>query len=60
MAKARKQHGWVVAKIEDRKTGEHVGFIYQWDNGERQNAWFEGAKPQDDVVYKELDHESEN
>lgn len=52
MAKEKKRHASVVAKLVDRVTGEHVGFLYEWNTGERQNAWFD--EPHVDVVIREL------
>lgn len=58
MARAKKKRGEVIAKIIDRKTREHVGFLYEWNNGERQNAWFEKAK--DDYFFEELPNEKDD
>lgn len=46
--------GWPVARIIATVTGELVGYLYRWDNGDRQPAWLAGAVA--DVRYEPLEH----
>lgn len=45
--------GWPVARIIATATGELVGYLYEWDNGDRQPAWLAGAVA--DVRYEPLE-----
>lgn len=42
-------HAHAVKGIYDRQTGEHVGWLYEWNNGDLVPRW--SAAPHDDVVY---------
>lgn len=42
-------HAKAVQRIYDRQTGEHVGWIYEWNNGDLVPRW--SAAPRGDVVY---------
>ncbi|MDT0684626.1 hypothetical protein RM543_18345 [Roseicyclus sp. F158] len=53
MAKTKKTHGEVVGKIMTREAREHVGYLYEWNTGERQHAWFD--EPVTDFVFEELE-----
>ena len=46
--------GWPVARIIATANGELVGYLYEWDNGDRQPAWLAGAVA--DVRYEPLEH----
>lgn len=50
---AKKERGKVVARIVTRETREHVGYLYEWNTGERQRAWF--SQPQSNVVFEDLE-----
>ena len=39
-----------VKRIYDRQTGEHVGWLYEWNNGDLVPRW--SAAPHSDVVYR--------
>lgn len=52
MAKAKKRCGEIVARIVKRESRDLVGYLYEWNTGERQNGWFNG--PVADVVLEEL------
>ncbi len=43
-------HATPILRILDRCTGDLVGWVYEWNNGERCNAWMHGKH--DDVVYE--------
>ncbi|NVK58337.1 MAG: hypothetical protein HWE26_22345 [Alteromonadaceae bacterium] len=53
MAKTKKKHGEIVGKLVSRETREHVGYLYEWNTGERQNGWF--GDPKTDVVIEKLE-----
>jgi len=42
-------HAHAVNRILDRETGELVGWLYEWNTGERVPRWKAGAKS--DIVY---------
>lgn len=35
----------VIGRISCIKTGEEIGVLYQWDNGETQAALYDGGHP---------------
>ena len=45
--------GEPIMRILCKKTDSLVGYLYQWDNGDLQPAWFEGAMA--DVRYVSMD-----
>ncbi|WP_148227732.1 hypothetical protein [Fulvimarina pelagi] len=47
---SKKTIGTAVGRIVSNDDGRHVGFVYEWNTGEIQNAWFD--EPEDDVVYQ--------
>ena len=53
MAEAKRERGEAVARIVTRETREHVGYLYEWNTGERQRAWF--GQPQPNVVFEDLE-----
>ncbi|RLQ84973.1 hypothetical protein [Notoacmeibacter ruber] len=53
MANEKKSHGAAVARILKRSTREHVGYLYQWNTGEKQDGWFSDTI--EDVIYEPLD-----
>lgn len=42
-------HARAVKRIFDRQTGAHVGWLYEWNNGDLVPRWSEA--PHRDVVY---------
>ena len=36
--------GEAIMRILCKNTGNLVGYLYQWDNGDVQPAWLDGAK----------------
>ncbi len=42
-------HAHAVKRIYDRQTGDHVGWLYEWNNGDLVPRW--SAAPRSDVVY---------
>ncbi|MGO4915993.1 hypothetical protein [Pseudogemmobacter sp. W21_MBD1_M6] len=48
MTQTKKLYAEAVGKIINRHDREHVGYLYEWNNGELQQAWFD--LPRTDVV----------
>jgi hypothetical protein len=48
MTQMKKLHAEAVGKIINRHDRKHVGYLYEWNNGELQQAWF--GHPRTDVV----------
>ena len=44
--------GEPIMHILCKKTGNLVGYLYQWNNGDLQPAWFDGEVQ--DVLYKPI------
>lgn len=44
-----KLYATAVGKIINRHDREHVGYMYEWNNGELQPAWFGSPCPEADV-----------
>ncbi len=44
--------GEPIMRILCKKTGKLVGYLYQWNNGDLQPGWFDGAVQ--DVLYKPI------
>ena len=42
-------HAHAVKRIYDHKTGEHVGWLYEWNTGDLVPRW--SAAPRSDIVY---------
>ena len=42
-------HARAVKRIYDRQSGAHVGWLYEWNNGDVVPRW--SAAPHSDVVY---------
>jgi hypothetical protein len=42
-------HARAIGRILDRKTGEVVGWLYEWNTGERVPRWKSG--PRKDVIF---------
>lgn len=45
----RRLHARAIGRILDRETGELVGWLYEWNTGERVPRWRRG--PRKDVIY---------
>lgn len=45
----KRLHARAIGRILDRKTGEVVGWLYEWNTGERVPRWKSG--PRKDVIY---------
>ncbi|WP_158514996.1 hypothetical protein [Nioella nitratireducens] len=43
MTKVPRLTGEPIMHILCKKTGKLVGYLYQWNNGDLQPAWFDGA-----------------
>tara|TARA_R100000306_G_C4364129_1_gene136761 strand:- start:1195 stop:1407 length:213 start_codon:yes stop_codon:yes gene_type:complete len=43
-------HAHAVKRIYNRQTGEHVGWLYEWNNGDLVPRW--SAAPHSDVFYR--------
>ncbi|WP_010141877.1 hypothetical protein [Oceanicola sp. S124] len=48
MTQTKKLYAEAVGKIINRHDRDHVGYLYRWNNGELQQAWF--GRPRADVV----------
>lgn len=42
-------HARAIKRIYDRRTGEHVGWLYQWNNGSLAPRW--KSKAYEDIIY---------
>jgi hypothetical protein len=51
MPRKQRQEAHAIARILDRKTRVVVGWLYQWNTGERTPKWKKGA--QTDVIYED-------
>ena len=51
MPRKQRQEAHAIAQILDRKTGLVIGWLYQWNTGERTPKWKNGV--QSDVVYED-------
>lgn len=45
----KKLYAWPVQRILDKETLELVGWVYQWNTGERGRTWENGEK--NNVIY---------
>ncbi|RFC61900.1 hypothetical protein DYI37_18930 [Fulvimarina endophytica] len=45
-----KMIGRAIGRIVSIETGSHVGFLYQWNTGETEEAWFE--EPEERYSYE--------
>ncbi|WP_306006447.1 hypothetical protein [Aquicoccus porphyridii] len=42
MSQAPRLTGTPIMRILSKNSGELVGYLYEWDNGDLQPAWFDG------------------
>lgn len=56
MAETKKLEAKLVGRIMTRKGGDLVGYLYEWNTGERQNAWLK--RPWKHVVIQALETET--
>ncbi|MCH9751403.1 MAG: hypothetical protein K0U61_04210 [Alphaproteobacteria bacterium] len=52
MTKVPRLTGEPIMHILCKKTGKLVGYLYQWNNGDLQPAWFDSEVQ--DVLYKPI------
>jgi hypothetical protein len=57
LAETKKLEARPIGKIVTRKSGVLVGYLYEWNTGERQNAWLK--RPWKHVVIEALEPELE-
>ncbi|MCK5934359.1 MAG: hypothetical protein KAG89_19580 [Fulvimarina manganoxydans] len=47
---SKKMIGTAVGRIVSNNGSRHIGFVYEWNTGEFENAWF--GEAEDDVAYE--------
>ena len=52
MPRKQRQEAHAIARILDRETRMVVGWLYQWNTGERTPKWRKGART--NVIYEDL------